>query len=247
MAAYFWFSGPNNSNNVASPIDGGTALVTLDALGGTDTFDFSYKINPANFTLTKSADGSVTMSGASGGHNLNVKLMHFETISYSGNNLSIAGIKIGTSANDVIGGTAFKDVINGAAGNDRISGGTGKDSLTGGSGSDIFLFNSTLNASTNIDTIKDYDVGGVLDKMQLDDDFFKAIGTGTTAGVKLATGMFHAGTAAHDASDRIIYNKTTGALYYDADGNGAAKAVQFAIVGTTTHPTLSDADFFVIS
>lgn len=255
MAGYFWFSGPNASNNIAVPTDGSSSLVTLDALGGTDIFDFSYGINPSNFTLTKSATGVVTMSGASGGHSLNVKLVNFETISYNGKNISIAGIKAGTAAADTITGTVFKDIItgldgndvlSGGAGNDKISGGNGKDSLTGGAGTDIFLFNSTLNASTNVDTIKDYDSGGVADKILLDDDFFKAVGTGTATGVKLSASMFFAGTAAHDASDRIIYNKATGVLLYDADGNGAGAAVKFAVVGTTTHPTLNDGDFFVV-
>ena len=53
-------------------------------------------------------------------------------------------------------------------------------------------------------------------------------------------------TAAHDATDRLIYNTTTGALYYDADGTGVTAAVQVALLGSTTHPTLAYDDFMVI-
>ena len=53
-------------------------------------------------------------------------------------------------------------------------------------------------------------------------------------------------TAAHDADDRIIYDTTTGKLYYDADGNlPGASAVQFALL--TTHPTLTAGDFVIVA
>jgi len=45
-----------------------------------------------------------------------------------------------------------------------------------------------------------------------------------------------------DAGDGI-HDTTTGALYYDADGSGAAAAVQIALL--TGAPTLSNADFVV--
>ena len=46
-------------------------------------------------------------------------------------------------------------------------------------------------------------------------------------------------TSAHDSTDRIVYNTTTGALFYDADGNqaGGDDAVQFAVLDN--HPTLT--------
>jgi Ca2+-binding RTX toxin-like protein len=47
------------------------------------------------------------------------------------------------------------------------------------------------------------------------------------------------------AGTRVIYDQTTGALSYDADGTGAGAAVQIAIIGTTTHPALVASDFLV--
>jgi Ca2+-binding RTX toxin-like protein len=57
---------------------------------------------------------------------------------------------------------------------------------------------------------------------------------------------FKIGTSAADVDDFIVYNNSTGALFYDADGNGAGVAVQIALLGVTTHPALTNADFVVI-
>ncbi len=48
----------------------------------------------------------------------------------------------------------------------------------------------------------------------------------------LATGAFHIGPSAADATDRIVYNSTTGALIYDSNGNAAGGATHFATLST---------------
>ena len=53
-----------------------------------------------------------------------------------------------------------------------------------------------------------------------------------------------AGTAAHDASDRIIYDKSSGALFFDADGNDPTIA-QHLFAFVTPGVTLTFRDFFV--
>ena len=61
--------------------------------------------------------------------------------------------------------------------------------------------------------------------------------------------MFRSGarvTTAGDANDFIIYNTTSGDLYYDADGSGAAATIQISLIGTSTHAPLTNADFVVI-
>jgi Ca2+-binding RTX toxin-like protein len=47
---------------------------------------------------------------------------------------------------------------------------------------------------------------------------------------KLATANFVVGDGAKDPNDYILYNDKTGALFYDADGEGGGAAVQFATI-----------------
>ena len=52
---------------------------------------------------------------------------------------------------------------------------------------------------------------------------------------------FHVGTAAADAEDRIIYNSTTGGLFYNSNGNAAGGSTQFAKLAAGL--ALTNADF----
>ena len=108
--------------------------------------------------------------------------------------------------------------------------------ITGGAGSDRHLFDSALGGG-NVDTLAGF-VSGT-DRIWLEDSIFTALGTGA-----LPASAFVLGTAAADADDRIIYDQATGALYYDADGNGAGAAIQFASLGAGT--VLTSTDFAVI-
>lgn len=145
------------------------------------------------------------------------------------------------SSNDSLFGDAGDDILRGGGGADRLSGGAGADTLTGGAGGDRFLFTS-LSA---IDTIADFsrDEG---DKIALS----KAVFTAFAANTKLTASAFHSGAGvdtAHDASDRILYNTTTGALWYDPDGTGASAAQKIAVLGDASHPVLSYGDFLIIA
>ena len=60
----------------------------------------------------------------------------------------------------------------------------------------------------------------------------------------LAKGAFHLGSAAHDASDRVFYDRKSGALYYDKDGTGGHAAIQIAVLSKNLK--MSHADIFVL-
>jgi Ca2+-binding RTX toxin-like protein len=152
----------------------------------------------------------------------------------------------GTLATTGIGNTLANTIAGNSAAN-VLAGGQGLDRLTGGAGADTFVFNTGLNAATNRDTITDFSVAD--DTIKLENAVFKAFAA-LAPGATIGAAAFHSGAgvvAAHDASDRIIYNTTTGALFYDADGNtaGGVAAVQFATL--FNHPlTVGQADFVII-
>ncbi|BCH20391.1 calcium-binding protein [Mesorhizobium sp. L-8-3] len=134
-------------------------------------------------------------------------------------------------------GNTLNNVVVGTTGNNVLAGGWGNDTLTGGAGSDTFLFNTSLNRTTNVDRITDFNVAA--DTIRVDNAAFKGLAEGW-----LAAGAFHTGAAAADAQDRIIYNKATGAISFDADGSGSGAAIHFATVSAGL--ALTSGDFFVI-
>ena len=143
----------------------------------------------------------------------------------------------GGTGNDILWGEVGNDILLGGIGLDTLIGGLGNDRLTGGEGNDIFLFNTAIGVQ-NIDTITDFTSG---DKIQLSQSIFKDLTKGA-----VTEAQFYLGTAAHDATDRVIYDQSTGALFYDVDGTGAKAAVQIAIIGSAEHSVLQASDLWVV-
>jgi len=139
----------------------------------------------------------------------------------------------GGDGDDTLNGGDGADTLDGGNGIDRLDGGLGADALIGGSGADTFVF-STILGGGNIDVITAFSIAD--DTIELSVSIFSGIAPGA-----LAADAFHIGATAADANDRIIYDSATGALYYDADGNGAGAAVQFATLAPGL--ALTSADF----
>ncbi|CAI10198.1 CAP domain-containing protein [Aromatoleum aromaticum] len=143
---------------------------------------------------------------------------------------------LGLGGADKLYGRAGADQLDGGTGNDRLWGGAGADVLSGGTGADIFVFDAPFVGA--VDRITDFSPKD--DVIYLQNSIF----TGLRAAGAMSNAAFHAGTKAHDATDRVIYDGETGALYYDADGTGAMAAQQFAQL--TPGLAVTHADFYVI-
>jgi Ca2+-binding RTX toxin-like protein len=129
-------------------------------------------------------------------------------------------------------GTTQSDSLKGDGNANLLEGGLGSDVLTGGVGGDIFSFRDLSR-----DTITDFNV--VDDTIQLDHAVFSALAVGAVNATNFVTG-----TSAVDSNDYLIYNASTGALFYDLDGSGSAAAVQIALLGS--NPGLTNGDFVVV-
>ncbi|MGL4490044.1 MAG: VCBS domain-containing protein [Rhizobiaceae bacterium] len=143
---------------------------------------------------------------------------------------------VGGAGNDVIIGNTSANFLFGSGGIDFIDGQGGSDYLSGGAGADRFRFSTALNGLTNVDTVADF--AHASDDLLLQQSIFIAIGT------TLDVSELRFGVIATDANDFIIYNNTTGELFYDADGNGGGAQTLFAKV---TLNTVLDIGDFVMS
>jgi Ca2+-binding RTX toxin-like protein len=129
----------------------------------------------------------------------------------------------GAGASDRLLGNSGTDMLDGGEGDDVLNGGAGADILTGGAGADTFVLRG-LSGAGRIDTVTDFTIGE--DRIALGARAF-----GLEKGAMDAA-AFHVGAVAADADDRILYDAATGALLFDADGDGDVAAVQFATLGT---------------
>jgi Ca2+-binding RTX toxin-like protein len=207
-------------------LDGGAGADSMAGGSGNDT----YVVNSAGDVVDESIAGS---NGYDRVHSaLTINLWDVNHVRGTVEMAVLTG-----TANVNASGNAFANLIVGNSGNNVLNGGVGNDTLTGDAGADTFAFTTALNAATNVDTITDFSVAA--DTIRLENSVF----TGLAAGV-LAANAFHVGAAAADAFDRIVYNSTTGALSFDADGTGGTAAIQFAHL--TAGLGLTNVDFVVV-
>ena len=199
-------------------LDGGDGVDTMEGGTGNDTY------------VVDNARDVVTELGSQGIDT--VESFITTTLGANVENLALQG-----NANINGFGNAGANVISDNAGNNMLVGGLGADIIRLGAGKDSVLFNSAL-GNGNIDRIEGFNVAD--DHIKLEDAVFRAVGP---ANSWLAADAFWTGPSAHDASDRIIYDRVSGALYYDADGTGSAAQVQFATLAPGLD--LTSRDFWI--
>lgn len=249
LAGIEWVQG----SDFADTLTGGAGNDWLTGMAGNDVMDGGAGVNRADYRneYDKDHDGNgvvVNLSAAS------VTLSSVTTGTWNGTAVASVTVAAGKALDawgttdslaniQDVRGTVYDDIIVGNAANNYFDSQAGNDTLTGGSGNDIFVFNTAPSASTNLDVITDFTSGG--DKLRFDNATFTAIG----ADGALDPAAFYSApgaVAGNDGDDRLVYDTTTGDLYYDADGSGAGAAVKVAVLGVVTHPTLVATDIQVV-
>lgn len=145
--------------------------------------------------------------------------------------LSIENIR-GSEFADNLRGDAAANGLSGGGGRDELIGRGGADTLIGGAGFDRFVIDATPDAA---DRIEDFTSG---DKIAIE-GARAALAIGAVAG-----SAFVQGSTAVDAGDRLIYDRATGRLFFDADGAGGDAQVLIATLANNAQ--LTAADFIVI-
>jgi len=145
------------------------------------------------------------------------------------------------SFNDTLTGNGAAQTLTGQGGSDTIWGAGGADTLWGATGTDAFVFREM--GTANADRISDFASGS--DKLHLDDAAFTAIGAMGNFGAADARFKANSSGTATDTNDRVVFNTSTGQLYYDADGSGSGAAAQL-IATVQTGASVASADIVVV-
>jgi len=209
---------------------GGAGRDLLDGGDGFDVVNFGREFGLRGVRVNLSED--VSQGGLSPGKAI-------DAFGFTNALLDVEGV-IGTKFADRIYGNEFDNVLTGAAGNDILAGGAGIDILRGGLGSDTFILNADPSPD-NYAVIRDFGVvTGDNDRFALENAVLRDIGS---AG-PLNADAFFAGAVADDLEHRIIYDRPTGELFYDPDGNDVGEQILIAVL--VDSPKLTFSDFVVI-
>lgn len=207
----------------ADTINGGFGADLMKGGAGNDSYIVD---NAADLIFEKRTGGLDTVSTALASYTL------------SANVENLIGIRLHSQA---LTGNTKANTVTGGNGADRLSGMQGNDLLTGGAGADKFEFRTAIGTG-NLDHITDFASEDTIVLENSDAGLFNTLALGVLAAEDFK--LVGPGGAAVDASDRILYNQSTGALYYDADGSGIAERVKFAVLDSL--PVLTSADILVI-
>jgi serralysin len=262
---YSWdpLSGQTFVDGVAQTAPGANRIFqTIWDGGGIDTFDLSNYATDLQIDLNPGSSSLFSLEQrANLGDGNYARGNVYNALLYYGDTRSLIENAIGGTGNDTITGNLADnvllggvgtDTLTGLAGNDVLDGGAESDTLAGGTGQDAFVLDVPVTASGSSLFAKLYSLGylrpftatDVIVDFSVADDTIQLRGSNLGPAGYLDPEAFYTGNAAHDGSDRLIYNYVTGALMFDADGTGASAAVTLAHLPDSL--ALTNWDFVIV-
>lgn len=220
IAARVYGRGTGASETLAVDVSG-----MMAGLGGNDRISGNAFANGLS-----GGAGNDTLTGNSGADSLEGGSGYDRLVGGSGSDLIYGG----DGLDDLAGGLG-KDTLGGGNGADVLNGGAGVDRLTGSAGADRFVFGHAA-GNTHRDVITDF---RAVDSIHLDRDHFAAGPSGTIASHRFKV----LGSSAVDSTDRVLYDRASGILYYDADGSGSGARRAIAVLDN--HASLTYADIIL--
>ncbi len=206
--------------------------------------------------------GRDTIEGGSGDDNLNGDRGRDRILGNEGDDFISGGrgrdTIEGGSGNDTLNGDRDRDRISGNEGDDFISGGRGRDTIEGGSGDD------TLNGGAEIDRLTggagadDFVFGETgLDLRHLGLDFIEdfnaeedriVVNQATFANLSgnISFGVADGITTPRNSSSTIVYEKSTGLLFYNQNGSAPGLGNGRAFARLNSGLDLTTANFDVV-
>jgi hypothetical protein len=253
-------------NTLANIITGNTANNILNGSSGADqlkggTGNDTYVVDNTGDVVTELASQGTDLIQSSVTYTLpanveNLTLTGTTAINGTGNTL--ANTVTGNTANNILnGGTGNDNLIGGSGtdqllgsdGNDSLSGDAGNDTLTGGLGADKFIYNTNAAFTTTavgVDTITDFNISQT-DQIVLDKTTFTSISSAAGTGFSVASEFAKVTSdalAATSAAD-IVYNTTTGGLFYNQNGTAAGLGTGAQFLTLTNKPALTATQFLI--
>ncbi len=241
-------------------LDGGAGNDTLIASSGNDvmkggTGNDTYIVSGLNddIIIENAGEGIDTVQApytSAQGYTLGANLENLILIAggTDGTGNSLDNILTGNTSNNILSGAGGKDTLIGGDGNDTLIGGAGNDILTGGNGSDFFLYNTNaafISTAIGIDRITDFVKGS--DKIILDKTTFTALQSSAGNGFSLSNefAIVSTNTAAAISGAKIVYNQSSGSLFYNQNGLAAGFGTGAEFANLTGNPLLTASDFVI--
>ncbi|MEH2156937.1 beta strand repeat-containing protein [Nostoc sp.] len=250
-------------------LDGGAGTDTLDGGAGNDTLIASigkdvmkggtgndtYIVGVSNddIIIENAGEGIDTVQApytSAQGYTLGANLENLILIGggTEGTGNTLDNILTGNAKNNTLNGGSGKDTLIGGLGDDTFIGGSGDDILTGGGNNDFFLYNTNAaftNAALGIDLITDFVRGS--DKIILDKTTFTVLQSSAGNGFSLNNefAVVTSNTAAAISAAKIVYNQSSGSLFYNQNGLSAGFGTGAQFANLTGNPSLTASDFVI--